>query len=566
VVPPLASRERVKDVVFIILVSALPAVFVVSKLGFYLDDYNALMLMSTSDDHSLWGYYTSLLSGDPKSHLRPLEYAILAALFWLFGADPLPYQLFLATLVPVCAAMLYVVLARLTQRRYVALGVAIVFAMAPHYSSARFWVVAFSPTLVLTLYLVSLYCVLRALDSRGTRLAGWVVGAGFAMLVSVFIYEIALPLFALTAACYLYLARRSGERGSVAAAVSYTLLLVLAMVAKLGLALDVGNETSYSIGGYQGGVLHHAAYVTSGAIKIFFGTYGVGLPYVLWWILDHRFSALVLGVGVVVGALVFLYLARGVRDRTSLASGRGVRWPLWAELVAAGLFLIAAGYGLFVVTGQIFMTSSGIDNRVNVVPALGMAILVVGLLLGATQLVDARLRSTVFSVGVAGLAAAGIFVTNTIAGYWVSAYTRQGEVMQRLERALPDDPSHTVVLLDGICPEIGPGVIFLAHYDLAGALRTKYRDTSIEAAVMTDDVDAAPSGVIIGTTWVGVTERLRYPYEKGIVVYDWRRDSLTPLPDQDAARFYLSRTPRPGCPAPRSFAWGIHTSRWVPFL
>lgn len=563
---PLASRERVKDVVFIALVSALPAVFLVAELGFYLDDYNALMLMSTSNDQSLWGLYTSLVSGDPKSHLRPVEYAILAALYWLFGTNPLPYQVFLAALVPVCAAMLYLVLLRLTQRRYVALGVSILFAMAPHYSSARFWVVAFSPTAVLTLYLISLYCVLRALDSRGPRLAGWAAVGGVTMLVSLFVYEIAFPLFVVTAAFFWYRARQGRERAAVVAAASYGLVLVLAIVLKLGLALDVGDETSYSIGGYQGGLLHHAAYVTSGSIKVNFGTYGLGLPYVLWWILDHRFSVVVLGTSVLVGALIFLYLTRGARDRRSLSPMQaGIRWPLWRELVAAGLLLIAAGYSLFVVTGQIYMTSVGIDNRVNIVPALGMAVLVVGLLARATELVDVRWRSGAFSLGIAGLAAAGVLVTNTIAGYWGSAYSRQQDVMERLERALPQDPSHSTLLLDQICPEIGPGIIFLGHYDLAGALRTKYRDTTIEAAVMTDDVNAASSGVVIGTTWVGVTERRVYPYERGLLVYDWRRDSLTRLPDQDAARNYLSETPRIVCPPPRSFAWGIRTSRWVPF-
>jgi hypothetical protein len=563
---PLASRERLKDVAFVVLISALPAVFLVWTLGFYLDDYNALMLMSTSDDQSLWGYYTSLLSGDPKSHLRPVEYAVLAALYWLFGTNPLPYQLFLAALVPACGAMVYLVLVRLTQRRYVALGVSILFALAPHYSSARFWVVAFSPTAVLTLYLVSLYCVLRALDSRGPRLAGWAAGAVVSMLASLFIYEIAFPLFVLTALFFWYRGRQSGQLGAAVAAASYALVLGLTIVAKLGLALDVGNETSYSIAGYQGGLLHHAAYVTSGAIKVNFGTYGVGLPYVVWWIIDHRFSVVVLGTSIVVGVLVFMYL-RGVRDRQSLAPGQvGVRWLLWRELVAAGVFLIAAGYGLFVVTGQIYMTSAGIDNRVNIVPALGMAILVVGLLLRATEFVDVRWRSSALSIGVAVLAAAGVLVTNTIAGYWESAYTRQQEVLERLEQALPPDPSNTIVLLDRICPEIGPGVIFLGHYDLAGALRTVYLDTSIEAAVMTDDVAAVRAGVVIGTTWVGIRERRLYPYEKSLVVYDWRSDTLTPLPDRAAALDYLRRTPRIACPPPRSFAWGLRPSRWVPFV
>lgn len=563
---PLALRERAKDVVFVVLVSALPAVFYVSTLGFYLDDYAELELMSTSHDQSLWGIYTALLSGDPKSHLRPVEYFVLAAFYWLFGTNPLPYHVFQAALVPLCAALLYLVLFRLTKRRYVALGVSILFAMAPHYSSARFWVVAFSPTAVLALYLISLYCVLRALESRDPRLVGWVAVASATMLVSLFIYEVTLPLYVLTVLFFLYRGRRSRERGAFVAAASYALVLALVLAAKIVLSVDIEDETSYSIGGYQGGLLHHTAYVTSGAIKINFGTYGIGLPYVVWWILDNRFSWVVLGTSVLVGALIFLYLTRGVRERESLSSSRvGIRWPVWRELAAAGVLLLAAGYGLFVVTGQIYVTSAGIDNRVNIVPALGVAVLAVGLLLRATELVDVRRRSAVFSLGIAVLAAVGVFVTNTIAGYWGSGYSRQQEVMDRLERALPRDPSNTTVLLDQICPEIGPGIIFLGHYDLAGALKTKYRDPTIRAAVITDDVNAASSGVVIGTTWVGPTERRVYPYREGLHVYNWRRDSLTRLPDQDAARSYLRKTPRIECPPPRSFAWGIRTSRWVPF-
>lgn len=559
------ARERALDVLFLLLVATLPVVLMISGLGFYLDDYNALMLMSTSDDQSLWGYYASLLSGDPKSHLRPVEYAVLAALYWLFGASPLPYQVFLAALVPLCAAMLYLVVFRLTRRRHVALGVAILFAMAPHYSSARFWVVAFSPTAVLTLYLVSLYCVLRALETRGTRLAAWAAGGCIAMLASLFVYEIALPLFAATAAYFVYRGWASRQREIALGAAAYALVLAVALVVKLGLALEVGEETSYSIAGYQGGLIHHAAYVTSGAIKINFGTYGIGLPYVVWWILDNRFSWIALGSSILVGLLVYLYLARVVRFDPSASSARGVRWPLWRELVAIGLFLIAAGYGLFVVTGQIYMTSVGIDNRVNVVPALGMAVLAVGLLLRVSDFFSAPRRPMVFGAGIAGLAAAGVLVTSTTAGYWSSAYSSQLEVMGKLERALPLDPSNTTVLLDGICPEIGPGIIFLGHYDLAGALRTKYRDTSIKAAVMTDDVRPTRHGVEIATTWVGITERMLYPYGRGLLVYDWRRDSLVPLPDPRAAREYLAESPRLDCPPPRSFVWGIRTSRWAPF-
>jgi hypothetical protein len=561
----LSARERVEDVAFLVLVSSVPVALFVSGLGFYLDDYVTFSYLTTADEQSFWSEYSQLRDGDPKSQLRPLEYAVLTALHRLFGTNPLPYQIFLAALVPACAAMLYLVLRRLTRDRHVALGVAVLFALAPHYTSARFWVAAFSPTAVLTLFLTSLYCVLRTLESRGTRRACWIAAGCVAMLLSLFVYEIALPLFVLTAAFLGWRARRGGDRGARLTAVSYGGVLVLAIAVKLALALELGAEGSYSVGGYEGGLLHHIGYVTSGAVKINFGTYGIGLPYVLWWIIDHRFSWAVLAVSIIVGAVVFLYVTRRARDGGSLLASRGTRWPLWLQLVAAGPVLVATGYGLFVVTGQVYMTSVGIDNRVNVVPALGMALLAVGLLLRAAEWARPERRRTVFWLGIAGLASAGALVTSSVARYWESAYSRQQAIMAELGRALPPDPSGSTVLLDGVCPEIGPGVVYYGTYDFEAALQTRYRDRSIHGTLLTDDVRATRAGLDIGTTWLR-TERRLVPYDRRLLVYDSVRGSARRITDRRAALEYLGETPRISCPARRGFAWGVRIGRWVPFV
>ena len=562
---PSLSKERLRDASFLALVATLPALFYLWRLGFYLDDYYELELMKTSHDQSLWGLFHALLSGDPKSHLRPVEYFGLAVLYRLFGTDPLPYHIVLAVLVPLCAVAAYLVLRELRQPRFLALGVPLLFAAAPHYSSDRFWVVAYSPTLSLTLYLISLYCGLRAFETEGRDQVGWVVGAIALMFASIFMYEIALPLFVVTALYFWYRWRTSDRPGRSVPVIAYASALALTIVVKIALALWVGTETSYSIGGYQGGLAHHTAYMVSGAVKVNFVTYGFGLPYVLGWIVDHRFSWGVLGASALVALLTFFYLTRGVRHLELAPFRRGLRWPAWLELVGAGLLLVVLGYAQFVVTGEIYFTSVGIDNRVNIVAALGIAVLVIGLLLRATGLARPERRGTIFSVVVAALAGTGVFVTNTIAGYWGSAYSRQKDVVERLEQTLPPNPAHRTVLLDGICPEIGPGIIFLGHYDLAGALSTVYRDTTIKADVMTDDVDAARSALVINTTWLGVTDTRSYPYGERLLVFDWHSKSLTPIANADAARSYLMRTPRLDCPPRRGFTWGFRTSRWVPF-
>ena len=207
---PRTSGSR--DVAFLALVATLPALFYLWRMGFYLDDYYELELMKTLARSVTVGSFDALLSGDPKSHLRPVEYFGLAVLYRLFGTDPLPYHIFLALLVPLCSITAYLVLraaptAEVSRTR----GAGSLRERRRTYSSDRFWVVAYSPTVSLTLYLISLYCGLRAFKHRVEAKSRWVVGAVVSMLASIFMYEIALPLFVVTALYFWY---RSAEVGA----------------------------------------------------------------------------------------------------------------------------------------------------------------------------------------------------------------------------------------------------------------------------------------------------------------------------------------------------------------
>jgi hypothetical protein len=121
------------------------------------------------------------------------------------------------------------------------------------------------------------------------------------------------------------------------------------------------------------------------------------------------------------------------------------------------------------------------------------------------------------------------------------------------------------VVLDGVCPEIGPGVVFAAPYDLAEVLRSHYRDPTIRAPVATTVVGVEPRGLVISTVLFGRTTPHFYPFRPHLLVYNWTRGSTVVLRDAGAARRYLAATPRLSCPALRSFVWGIPTSRFVPF-
>jgi hypothetical protein len=555
-------RLRVVDAVFIVVVAALPALFYTHRLGFYLDDHLLLGVMSTSQDQSVRGLFDALTAADPKAQLRPVVYLLIAAEFRLFGANPLPYHLVLAALVPVTALALYAVLLRLRLPRHVAVATPVLFASAPHYSSAKLWPIVFSPALTLTLALISVYAGLRAVTANRSRMWLWLAAACAAMVTSIFMYEITLPLFAVVALFHWFQAWREAGRWRYTAGV-LTGLLAGVLVLKVAAAARVGRETSYGIG-YDDGFLHHMGYVVSGAIKVNFGTYGIGLPYVVAWTVANRLTLAAVVAASVVGAAVFAYFARGPAMRVDELPSRRGR-PGWLHLAAAGVATVVVGYALFLTGANVFFTSAGIDNRVNIIAAVGMVLVALALIQRGLQLFSPCRRSTAFAAAVAVLAAVGTFITTTIGGYWQEAAGRQRDVLSGLRAALPQDPTGITVILDGTCPEVGPGIVFTSHYDLGGALQTIYREPSLEGVVITPAVTLQRHGIVLTTYVYDVIEPRFYRYADTLVVYDARRRRLHRLPDEVTARAYFASRPTLSCPPLRSFAWGLRTSRYLPF-
>jgi len=558
----LGQGPRLLAVFVVAAVAAIPAAFYVAGLGFYYDDHFFLGIMSTSHDRSVPGLFNALAAEDSKAWLRPAQYGGLAILFRLFGANPLPYHLFVAALVPVCAVLLYLVLDRLRVPGFVAVGIPIVFAAAPHYSTDRVWLASYPAPASVALALAGIYAVLRACDARGRRLTLWLVGGGMAIVLSVLFYEVAVPLLIVFVAVLLYRGR-TGSRSMRITAASSALVLAGVLVYKVVASTTLTTGTTYQPG-YGPSLLHHIGYLVSGSVKVNFGTYGLALPYVIWWIFANHLTWSAVVASVLVGTLVLVYLRR--RRDLELPPLRQNGTPIWRVLVGAGLALIALGYASFLVTEKIYFTSAGIDNRVNIVAAIGVAVLALGLVAGAVQWLPARRQAAAIAVGLALLAATGTLITSTLADYWVSASARQDEVVPGLIRALPTKLQNTTVVLDGVCPEIGPGVVFAAPHDLAGFLRRHYRDPTIRANVATTGpVGVESRDLVISAAYPWRTIPLSYPFGAHLFVYDWPRRSMVVLRDAAAARRYLAATPRPSCPPLRSFAWGIHTSRFVPF-
>lgn len=569
-VPATASTKTISrtgaaaDCIFLGAITALSLVLYVGRLGFYYDDYQLLERMGEAHRGSLLGLYHAVSPGTGQRPVQALTYAVL---YRLFGAHPLGYHVFNAAVFVAAILLLYLVLRELRQPRLVSVAFPLMYAMLPHYATDRFWAAAFQANTSTAFYALSLYAGLRALRSRAAALVGWLTLAVLATVGSLLAYEVVAPLFVLNLGLIWYAGRKTpaeqqdaGRRRRLVVAMLGA-ALVVAAATKSALVLG-GGQNGYRLG-FQGGLLHHLAYLVSGAIKLNVGTYLLALPYVLWWIVRHHFSASTLAVAVMSGLLAFAYL---VRIGGSEASVRDDRRP-WRGLVGVGLVTFVLGYAVFLTNDQILFRSAGLDNRVNAAAALGIAGVLVGALGWLSTRVTRRRRIVVFAAGVACAVAVGVFVVDSLASFWTSAYGRQQAIVAGLTHQLDSRPHAATVVLDGACPELGPAVVFADQYDLTGALWLRYHDAALNADIATPDLRATSTGLEITIEFLGRISSRTYRYGRTLLLYDARRARLHVLRNRRQARRYLARERSTfSCPTQRSFAWGFDISRWWPFV
>jgi hypothetical protein len=554
----IAKADASLDCTFLTVVTVLSVVPYIGRLGFSYDDYSVLANMAAARDQSLSGLYEAIL---PLTSQRPLQVLTFATLYRVFGLHSLDYHLFNAFLLVAVASLFYLVLRELRLPRLVCVAVPLVYATLPHYATNRFWLDAFQINLSSVFFLLSFYASLRALRARRRALALWLPIAVLGIGGSLFAYEVVFPLFALNVGLMWWVARRSCREEIDARTATITIGVVAVAFVAIGLTKTIlvaeHGRNVHQIG-FGSGFAHHVAYLIWGAGKLNVGTYFIAVPYVLLWIVRHRFSVANAGVAAGSGLLALAYLCHvAQRDRDALAA----REP-WRALQRIGVVVFVLGYAIFLTNQAVLFRSAGIDNRVNAGAALGVA----GILVGATgwlaQRVNERRRAVAFSLTIACTVAAGVFIVDTLGSFWTSAAQQQHALVSDLRRLADPLPASSTVILDGTCPEIGPAVVFADQSDFRGALRLAYHDPSLIADVASEALRSGAHGLVLQMTFLGIVSTRTYAYSRGLLVYDAASRRLYHLRDRtDAARYLARSRPSFRCPAQRSFAWGFDPSQ-----
>ena len=508
-----------QDCLFLSLIVLLSLILYVQRLGFYSDDWAFLGMFSNSQDQSIFGLFQSLYK-ESNARTRPGLVLYLSGLYWLFGLHPLGYHVVNAVVFNALILLFYLTLRRLGQPRLLTLAVPLVYALLPNYSTDRFWYAAFQANLSMALYFLSSYSDLRALEARSARLWGWQLLSIFCLLASILSYEITVPLFAFNIFFIGYLIYRSRALAS-SGPKARTILLAFQAAKLLTLAVVVLFKwltTTHGIA-QPGGMLTQIIKVVRGAIHINYVSYGPGLLRALWRIFYYYPDREMFALAGLLALAIFCYLYYTI-------SKSGNEWPsitFWLKVIVSGLFFVGLGYAIYVSTRDFMLAKTGILNRVSIAAAVGVAVsLVGGFGLVSTLLRSDLLRKIVFSLSVALICTSGFLCINTLASMWAGAYRQEQEVLADIQSRFPTLPAGSTLLLDGVCPYVGPAIVFESSWDLEGALRTSYRNPTLKANVISPRIKIEEDGL---STHL-YSESFRYPYGEKLLLYNFDQKKI----------------------------------------
>lgn len=535
------------DMLLIAGLVLLSTVLYAGKLGFYSDDWAIISYFRDSADQSL---ATILRLGFEFIPYRPGQAANLGILYWAFGLSPAGYHAANALVLAATGPLFYLALRESGQSRLIAAAIPLVFLCLPHYATNRFWYAAFAVPVCTLFYFASLYADLRVVRPGCPGWLAWKALAVAALLASVLTYEVWLPLFFLSPLLVWYRSRQpqvpathppGGLDLRRAAWLGLPTFLAIAAVTAYKLLLSTRLKPAT--------LAEHVAWfldlLRDAVVNALAGDFGLRLPVTLAEIARSYPDARIAGLAAVCGAIVLGTLLR--------ADGRSggadlVRRPMLG-LAGLGVVLFFAGYAIFFASFNAAVSSTGANNRSTMAAAAGLAFVIVGLAgWAASWLRPGRGRVALFTGVIATTCAVGLLIINTVATFWIAAGDRQQEVLSALRERAPRLPPGTNLLLDGVCPYVGPAPVFETWWDLTGALRILYGDPTLVGDVVTTRLSLREDGAY--TRMYGEPHG-PYPYEQ-LVVFNVARQSLEPLGGPFAARRYFgdhSPAGSGGCPA-----------------
>lgn len=460
--------------------------------GFYLDDWsNAAGTLRPPGGpgfgHALSYFWNITLYRPVLVLYVPLGYFVLGT--------HMAYQLaWAAILAMFVAAMLYGILRTLGVPWVHSWVMAALTIVYPWADSTRLWVTGSLVTLAVGFAFAGLWLALEGLRRRSWPLHAC---AAVLYLMSIWTYEITLPLIAIAGGLYTLVA------GWRVARARWGVDLVVVLLGGLWIGLNTKQESF----GISADLRHAKEIFTSG---------GTILGRTLIPVGEQR-TALAL-------AVLFLIVVAGCATFILLHArpARGVGWSLrgWLLLAGGGLLTAALGWIMFIPANPYFTPSVyGVTNRVNGLSAFGVVIAVYAALGIVGELV-ARLLPKGWRVAVPLtlmlallLGAAYQSVLERHINIWNAAFRAEMAGIGEMRMQFPKLPPGTTVFTSDYPAYEALGVpIFSALWDVNGMIKLQYKDGTLSAYPVLEGLHliCTVNGVGLGATG---TPTVTAPYD-----------------------------------------------------
>jgi len=528
------TQQSLLDGLALAAVTLLSAVPFITRLGFYSDDWGIVESFHAAAAQNRWPW-AEILHIFPA---RPVHGLYSAVLFGAFGLDPAGYHVVAAVLLAASAVLFYLLLLGLGFGRQLALASSVILIVLPQLSTVRAWFSAGGVALSLAFMLLSLH---GQLSFARTGKWVWAALALVAAVLSLAAYEIFGPLLAGFALALTIAAARkrdaSSRRSLYLTALGVAAIAIIAFLLKLAMSPRAGALTDwsrYAEGTWQLIRPDYDWRIHSG-LNVFAALNTHFLQVPVGWVTAARH--LVLGhfdPGTAALAAAGAALAAWRIFTAAPAAPRATK-----RLLMLGAAAFVLGHALFLIVPVIVFTPTGIGNRVQAAAALGVAMIFAAALATLSRAGGRLLLPTL----IAAITFCGTLRLAEIQRSWAQASDRQHQVLDAALRDLAPVRANSTVILDGVCPYRGAGVVFETWWDTGPALSLR-----LGRIVAGDVVSPRMRIDATGLATSIYRQPVRYAYGPHLYAYDVRRHMVSPLPDRASAEAYFTARPPLRCP------------------
>ncbi len=428
--------------------------------GFYGDDWGNISAYWFA---SAPRYLSAVHSQVANLGGRPILAALLPAPAAMFGLHPGPHIAFGVVLVVTTSLGFYVVLRLLDVEQIDAAAMAVLALIFPWADAIELWPTAAVNTVAVIFFFAGLVIALLGLHRRGHAGVATHSAAALLYLMSVLTYEVAGAAAMLAGILYL---RRAAPRQAlwrwgvdiivVGAGLTYSLIRTSPVRHVGSLQQRITDIPEMA---RQALALFSSALVPIGRT-------------------DHVLRPIV----VVATGIFALVLATRAR--------RGSTERRWLTVGICSTITVAAAYFMFLGSG-LHPLDVATGTRTNVFARFAYAALVYAIVAAASELVirDRRVAKSATLAAVALIAAGYSIRLTHDESAWAKAARLQGNTMAAINREFPRLQPGTTLVTFNTPAEVSPGApIFVATWDLSGAVRVERHDRTLNAFPIYDSV------------------------------------------------------------------------------